>query len=136
MAREYHFYIGEQIGTVGLWKEYDDDYGDEETPHQFTKEYPIFQNTRGRGIWNSNSSDETTMNRRDPTDEFWRGLAKIAAQGPKAQFDFDGEWYEAEVIQSIIDLSISLRGEAMPSEVGGLLVYAEEGRWKGGEADD
>jgi len=136
MAREYHFYIGEPVGTVGLWQQYDDDYGDGETPLQYTQEYPIFQNTRGRGVWNSDSIDETTMDRREPSDDFWRALAVIAEQGPASRLGFEGEWYEAEVIQSIIDLAMSIDGEPLPSEIGGLLVYAEDERWKGGDVDD
>jgi len=136
MAREYHFYIGEPVGTVGLWKRYDDDYADGETPVQFTQEYPIAQNTRGRMIWNSDRPDETNMNCCAPTDEFWAALKQIADGQPEEPIEADVEWYEAEIIESVINMALTFDGEELPTEIGGLLAYAKEGKWKGGDGNE
>ena len=131
VAREYVFYVGERVGTVGLWKRYDDDYGDDAVPPQYTQEYPIVQNTRGRWMWNASDESEGNVDSIDPTDEFWRGLEQIA-NGELRGLEIDPEWYEAEVIGELLDLCHAVDGDELPTEIGGLLAYAKERRW----ADD
>ena len=128
VAREYVFYVGERVGTVGLWKRYDDDYGDEETPPQYTQEYPIVQNTRGRWMWNASDESAGNVDSTAPTDEFWRGLEQIAI-GEFADLELDCEWYEAELIGELLDLCHAVDGDNLPTEIGGLLAYAEQQRW-------
>lgn len=130
-ARTYVFYVGEPIGSVGLWKRYDDSL-DEDVPEAFAREYPIFQNTRGRGIWNSSDTETSNVGLKEPTDAFWRALQQLASeqQSLTGGIDVDEcEWYEVEAIQSVVDMTLSVDADDIPAEIGGLLAYADSGRW-------
>jgi len=135
MAREYVFYVGDKVGSVSLWKRYDDDYGDEEVPTQFTQEYPIVQNTRGRWMWNGSDESAGNVGSIEPTDEFWRGLEQIA-NGDLRGLEIDPEWYEAELIGELLDLCHAVDGDDLPTEIGGLLAYAQSNKWQGGDGDE
>ena len=124
-TRTYVFYIGEPIGTVGLWKRYQGDDGGEE--------YPIYQNTRGRGIWNSCDTATTNQDCEHPTDAFWRVLEQLTNGQRTLDGGFDVEdcyWYEIETLESVMAMATQHDADDLPVEIGGLLAYAESGRWE------
>jgi hypothetical protein len=105
---EYRFYVGERVGNVSLWRRTDE-----------TTEKPIVANTRGLTTWFSYDFDEYENTEPvNPTDAFWKALAKIDAGKAEIQIA-DCEWYERELIQS-------LGRPAFTGEQRELLDYARE----------
>ncbi|WP_256394143.1 hypothetical protein [Natronoarchaeum rubrum] len=120
--RVYHFEVGDPVGTVGLWKRYASDEFDE-----FVAEYPIYQNTRGQGVWNSEDVDTRNTDETDPSAAFWRALKTITTAEPGEPIDVrECEWYERELINSLLSMrELEHAGEELPHEIGELLAYAE-----------
>ncbi len=98
--RKYVWYVNEPIGATSLWVRYED--RDEMQSEFGTAEYPIYQNTRGLGTWNSTDVEYGTGAEEEPTDAFWEALAQFRTEAEEIDLE-DCEWYEAEAIKSLIN---------------------------------
>jgi len=109
---EYVWYLGDEVRTVGLWR------------REGEREHPIYQNTRGRAMWNSFETDNyqgTTPIR--PTEAFWDAAAALAGatdHEPEDEIDIsDCDWFEREFLQAFHHVE-------SPPETVELLRYAAE----------
>lgn len=120
LVKDYVFFIGDPIRTVSLWKRYGEP--EDAVPEEYTAEYPIYANTRGQGVWNTEEPGETNQETVEPTDAFWNAVWDIRHNDSGSIDVEDCEWYEREVIQSLLHM---LHDEATTVEMGGLFAYAE-----------
>lgn len=111
---EYVFYVGDRIGTVGLWERRGPEF-----------ERPIVANTRGENVWFSSDPEQTNLGdgdpRRKPTQAFWEALYQIHSGADRIDIR-DCEWYERQVIHSAINM---LEQEDVPRDLGLLLEDSE-----------
>lgn len=108
---EYYWYIGDRIGSVSLWV------------RNAGTEFPIYQNTRGQGVWNSADPDTHNQDRHEPTQAFWDAVDQLS-QPDVDEIDVeDCEWWERECIRSIIGM---VDDENATPEMSLLLNHAEE----------
>ena len=110
---EYYWYVSDPIPAVGLWK------------RTGRYEMPIYQNTRGVGVFNALSEDEGSDTDREPTDAFWDALEDVVTD---AEIDAeDCEWYEREFIYQLLDVAAESDPDDLPTEIGQLFAYVREG---------
>ncbi|MFW5896322.1 MAG: hypothetical protein ACOCUA_02950 [archaeon] len=110
---EYFWYVSDPVPAVGLWK------------RTGRYEMPIYQNTRGMGVFNALSEDEGSETDREPTDAFWDALEDVVSEG---EIDAQGcEWYETEFIHTLLNVAAECDEEDLPTEIGQLFAYVKEG---------
>lgn len=118
--REYVWMIGDPVPSVGLWVRYGED--ESEFP---AGEYPIYQNTRGKAMFNSTNPGVNTSAVESPTAAFWDALRQLH-DGTGDRIDVgDCEWYEREFVNSLLGV-LTQDEEAYPEEIGELLAHAED----------
>lgn len=110
---KYVFYVGENIGAVGLWKR---------TPEY---EFPIFQNTRGQGVFMSPDVNFGNLNKVEPTDEFYDAVRQITDSDVMEIDVEDCEWYEREFVHAVVNMAAEKGRDGIPTEVGQLVTHAE-----------
>lgn len=111
---EYRWYVGDYVKTVGLWKR---------TP---TYGFPIYQNTRGKAIFNAAEIERGNIESTEPTAAFFDVVAAIP--DPDAGvIDTEGcEWYEREFVGELFEVAASCDDGDLPVEIGQLIDYAQE----------
>lgn len=107
----YVWYINNPIRSVSLWR------------RSGGGEFPAYQNTRGRCIWNSPETGVTNAAVRTPTDAFWDAINQLLEEGVTEIDVEDCKWWERECIESLIGVVEEDEG---PRAVGLLLSHAEE----------
>jgi len=120
---EYYWYVGDPIPTVGLWK------------RTGRYEMPIFQNTRGQGVFNGLDTDDGDIDGTEPTDAFWSALEDVVDQDGGG-VDIEGcEWFEREFIHALLGVAAETDEDDIPTEVGQLFAFVREGHHPtGGQA--
>jgi len=115
---EYVWYLGDPVPTIGLWK------------RSRGSEVSIYQNTRGKGVFNGVSISAGDADATDPTVAFWDALNELVT-GEGGGIDVEGcEWYEIEFLDDVVDIGINAETADIPAEVGRLFSIAQE---RGGE---
>lgn len=117
---EYVWYVGDPVPTIGLWK------------RSRGSEVPIYQNTRGKGVFNGVSISDGDIDATDPTAAFWDALDELVT-GEGDGIDVEGcEWYEIEFLNDVAGIGINAETADIPAEVGQLFSIAQE---RGGSDD-
>lgn len=125
--REYVWMVGDPVPSVGLWVRYESDEEFEDSG-----EYPIYQNTRGKGMFNSTNIDINTSDVTEPTAAFWDALRQLQTPGEERIDVEDCEWYEREFVNSLIGV-LQQEGDK-PEEIGELFAQAQgESATNGGD---
>ena len=130
MAREYVWQIGDPVPHTGLWVRYNED----ELPDDGMRaEYPIYQNTRGMGVYNATDPETSNADAVEPTDAFWEALRSMhngdMGEGIGVE---DCEWYEVEFVHSVMSMMIEHDADDLPMEIGELFDHATR-EVRGGE---
>jgi len=112
---EYVWYVGDPLATVGLWRREGD------------TEFPVYQQTRGKAVFNARHADESTIGTEEPTTAFFDALRALDNGEYDPETD-DGlnvagcEWYEVEFLDAL--LRIAAQGD-VPSSIEQLFVHAQ-----------
>jgi hypothetical protein len=111
----YVWYVGDPVATVGLWRREGD------------TEFPVYQQTRGKAVFNARHADESTIGTEEPTTAFFDALRALDNGEYDPETD-DGlnvagcEWYEVEFLDAL--LGIAAQGD-VPSSIEQLFVHAQ-----------
>lgn len=121
--RRYVWYIGDKIQTASLWIQYaEKETGEKDLPDSYTMEFPIYANTRGKGIMFSADVDFGDPSQEEPTDAFWKALKQLGNDERDGSIEIaECEFYEQEFVQTVCDL---WRQEKNTSEISTLISEA------------
>jgi hypothetical protein len=102
-ARRYRFSVGDEIGHITFWIQYDETDGP--VSDSYTQEYPLWANTRGIGMFISSDPEFGEDDYIEPSEAFWKTLAAISEieEGDSVSTE-DCEWYEREFLSSMDNL--------------------------------
>lgn len=112
---EYYWYVGDPVPTVGLYKR----TGRYETP--------IYQNTRGKGVFVGAEVDVGNVDETEPTGAFWEALDKIV-NGDEGIEVSETEWYENEFLYELLAIAEDTDADDLPTEIGQLFAQVDDGR--------
>jgi len=109
----YLWAVSENIKATGLWK------------HGLGYEYPVYQNTRGKAVFNSAVPGSGTSEWVQPSNAFWEMMTAYANGADEIKVE-EAEWYEVEFLEALDGVLRTSDQSEIPSEIGQLLSYAEE----------